>query len=68
MESAHTASLSDLASELAKADAALLLGLSAKESRMWAAYRRRLFAEIKRRTPAPRVSDATLMAELSDFA
>jgi hypothetical protein len=63
------ATLEQLASELERADVALAIQLSAKESRRWAKYRKAVWAEIKRRTPVEdaiaRMTDAELMAELA---
>jgi hypothetical protein len=67
---ATNASLSELATELQKADLALSLGLSRREERKWQTYRRNLLAEIERRDPvkhiAATMTDAELLAALAE--
>lgn len=64
------ATLSYLVTELNKADIALAIGFSAKETRKWKAYRKAIKAEIARLDPIdPEIaamSDEDLVAALQD--
>jgi hypothetical protein len=58
------ASMSDLATELQKAELALAIGLSRREDRKWKAYRGAIRAEIDRRAPISPELQAMTDAEL----
>lgn len=69
MQTATTATMSELAEELNRCDIALAIGLSRKEERKWVAYRKAIKLEIERCEPLDAtiaaMTDEQLMSELS---